>query len=48
MIGFSLGFSSVFAMPIAVLYDHGDDIVPGRTICLFIGPVFIELSWGAR
>jgi hypothetical protein len=48
MIGFGLGFSSVFAMPVALLFDHGADTDGATRVCLFIGPIFIELSWGAR
>jgi hypothetical protein len=45
MIGFGLGFSSVFALPLAFGYDHD-----GGTACitLFVGPVYIEFLWGAR
>lgn len=45
MIRIGFGFSSIFALPVAIIFDIEDGIT---SIDLCIGPFFFELSWGGQ
>lgn len=45
MIGFGFGFTNFFALPAAISYDVDEGV---SSLCLHVGPFFIELMWEAR
>ena len=45
MIRLGFGISSIFALPMAIIFDVEDGVT---SIDVVIGPFFFELAWGGQ
>lgn len=45
MIRLGFGISSIFALPVAIIFDTEDGIA---SIDVVIGPFFLEFAWGGQ